>query len=111
MATGIALLVSLAQIDVPTDTMCDIFGRLDRQTEMYRQRTQIHIEKQLELEETESRYDEQLREFEPQLQAALASRMGASALPNTANRAADAVRQTASEPVRQPALTQTHRST
>ena len=96
MATGIALLVSLAQIDVPTDSMCDIFGRFDRQTEMYRQRTQILVEKQIELEETESRYVEQLREFEPQLQAALASRMGAIALPNTANRAADAARETAS---------------
>ena len=109
MATGIALLVSLAQIDVPTDTMCDIFGRLDRQIEMYRRRTQIHVEKQLELEKTESRFDDQLREFEPQRQAALASRLGASALANTAKRTPDAARQTASEPV--PALTQTHRST
>lgn|GEM_PF-3348397 len=96
MATGIALLVSLAQIDVPTDTMCDIFGRLDRQTEMYRQRTKIHVEKQLELEKTESRFDEQLREFEPHLQAALASRMGAISLPNTASRTPDAARETAS---------------
>lgn len=94
VATGIALLVALAQIEVPTDTMCDIFGRFDRQTEMYRQRTQIQVEKQLEMVDNESRFDEQLREFEPQLQGALASRLSRSAAQNTADRATDSAQVT-----------------
>ena len=89
MASGIALLVSLAQIDVPEDTMCEIFGRFDRQIELYRQRAWVHVEKQQEMTQVESRFDEQLQEFEPQLQAALARRLGGSAQQHTFKRAID----------------------
>lgn len=92
MASGIALLMSLAQIDVPEDTMCEIFGRFDRQIELYWQRTRVHVEKQQELDQTESRFDQQLQEFEPKLQAALAQRLSGSAQQNTHNPPTDAAR-------------------
>ena len=88
MATGIALLVSLAQINVPEETMCEIFGRFDRQTELYRQRTQLQVEKHHALDQVERRFDEQLQEFEPQLQAALVRRLSGSAHQYAANRPA-----------------------
>ena len=88
MATGIALLVSLAQINVPAETMCEIFGCFDRETELYWQRTQLQVEKQHALVQVEYRFEEQLREFEPQLQAALARRLSGSAHQYAANRPA-----------------------
>ena len=88
MATGIALLVSLAQINVPAETMCEIFGCFDRETELYRQRTQLQVKKQHALVQVESRFEQQLREFEPQLQAALARRLSGSAHQYAATRSA-----------------------
>ena len=88
MATGIALLVSLAQINVPAETMCEIFGRFDRQTELYRQRTQLQVEQHHKLDQVERRFEQQLREFEPQLEAALARRLSGSAGQYAATRSA-----------------------
>ena len=75
MATGIALLLSLAQLNAPDETLCEIFRSFDRQTELYRLRTQLLIAEQQELDEPQRKFDEQLQEFEGQLRAALAQRL------------------------------------
>ncbi len=75
MATGIALLLSLAQLNAPDETLCEIFRTFDRQTELYRLRTQLLVAEQYELDEPQRKYEEQLQEFEGQLRAALAQRL------------------------------------
>ena len=75
MATGIALLLSLAQLNAPDETLCEIFKGFDRQTELYRLRTQLLIAEQHELDEPQRKFEEQLQEFEGQLRAALAQRL------------------------------------
>ena len=75
MATGIALLLSLAQLNAPDETLCEIFRTFDRQTELYRLRTQLLVAEQHELDEPQRKFEEQLQEFEGQLRAALAQRL------------------------------------
>ena len=75
MATGIALLLSLAQLNAPDETLCEIFRTFDRQTELYRLRTQLLVAEQHELDEPQRKFEEQLQEIEGQLRAALAQRL------------------------------------
>ena len=75
MATGIALLLSLAQLNAPDETLCEIFRSFDRQTELYRLRTQLLVAEQHALDEPQRKFEEQLQEFEGQLHAALAQRL------------------------------------